>query len=379
MITESDREYMMLAIEEARRGNGTTNPNPMVGAVIVKDDRIIGKGFHERYGCPHAERNALASCTEDPAGATIYVTLVPCNHYGNTPPCTEAIIEHKLARVVIGSKDPNPEAAGGEEVLRKAGIQVDTDCLREECDALNPVFFKFMKEHLPYVTMKYAMSLDGKIACATGESQWITSGEARLHTHRLRATHMAILVGADTVIQDDPLLTCRTGGLSPIRIICDTHLRTSPDAQVYLTASNENPAYRSPRTILATCESDPALLEPYTSKGTVVLTLPEDESCHVDLNALMHSLADRKIDSVLIEGGGEVNWSVLQEGIVDRVEVYIAPKILGGRNAKGPVGGPGVPCPNDSFRLKNMQIRNIGEDYLLSGEVITCSQESLKK
>ena len=364
----TDQKYMRMAIELARRGKGTTNPNPLVGAVIVKDGRIIGKGYHERCGQMHAERNALASCTEDPTGATIYVTLEPCNHYGKTPPCTLAIIEAGISRVVIGSPDPNPKAAGGIGVLRGAGIEVTENFLREECDALNPVFFKYINEKMPYVTMKFAMSLDGKIACESGASQWITSGEARLHTHRLRAEHMGILVGMGTVLADDPLLTCRIGGMSPVRIICDTHLRTPLTSQLVRTAAETGDMLRQPRTIIATCERDPQKTLPFEERGVTILQTAKKDG-YVDLQDLMRKLAERSIDSVLVEGGGEINWSALQAGICDRVCAYAAPKILGGAGAKSPVAGPGVSTPDDAFHLTNVTFRNIGEDLLIEGEV----------
>lgn len=373
-MTDTDRKYMRMAIELARRGKGTTNPNPLVGAVIVKDGRIIGQGYHERCGQPHAERNALASCVEDPAGATIYVTLEPCNHYGKTPPCTQALIQARISRVFIGSPDPNPKAAGGIQVLRDAGIEVIENFLREECDALNPVFFKYINEKLPYVTMKYAMSLDGKIACKNGASQWITSGEARLHTHRLRAEHMGILVGMGTVLEDDPLLTCRIGGMSPIRIICDTHLRTPLSSQLVQTAKETGELLRQPRTIIATCERDPQKTLPYEEAGVTILQTAIHDG-HVDLRDLMEQLAMRSIDSVLIEGGGEVNWSALRAGLCDKVFAYTAPKILGVAGAKSPVSGQGVESPDDAFYLDNVTFRNIGADLLIEGEVRKCSQE----
>jgi diaminohydroxyphosphoribosylaminopyrimidine deaminase/5-amino-6-(5-phosphoribosylamino)uracil reductase len=248
-----DQEYMDLALELAEKGCGWVNPNPMVGAVIVKDNRIIGQGYHQRYGEFHAERNALASCKEDPRGATLYVTLEPCCHHGKTPPCTEAIIESGIARVVIASPDPNPLVAGeGVRILREHGVQVEEGLLREACDKLNKVFFHFIQTKTPYVVMKYAMTMDGKIATASGLSQWITGEVARSRVHTDRHRYQAIMVGVGTVLADDPLLTCRLpNGRNPIRVICDTHLRTPLDAQVVTTTE-------SAATILATCCKDPA-------------------------------------------------------------------------------------------------------------------------
>ena len=206
----TDQEYMFRAIQLAKKGEGWTNPNPMVGAVIVKDGRIIGEGYHKKCGELHAERNAIASLIESAEGATIYVTLEPCCHYGKTPPCTEAIIEQKIKKVVIGSRDPNPKVAGkGAQILRESGITVVQDFMREECDRLNPVFFHYITTKTPYVVMKYAMTLDGKIAAYTGKSRWITGSEARHHVQTQRARYTGIMVGVGTVIADDPLLTCR--------------------------------------------------------------------------------------------------------------------------------------------------------------------------
>ena len=230
----TDRDFMMRAIELAKKGKGWTNPNPMVGAVIVKNGKIIGEGYHEKCGQLHAERNAIASLTESAEGATIYVTLEPCCHYGKTPPCTEAILEQKIARVVIGSRDPNPKVAGkGAEILRRAGLQVQEDFMREECDELNPVFFHYITNKTPYVVMKYAMTADGKIATKTGASKWITGEEARNEVQRMRHKYMGIMAGIGTVLADNPLLNTRIEGKkSPVRIICDSKLRMPLDSQI---------------------------------------------------------------------------------------------------------------------------------------------------
>ena len=233
-----DEKYMSVAIELAKKGYGYTAPNPVVGAVIVKDGCIIGQGYHEKYGEPHAERNALASCSQSPEGATIYVTLEPCCHHGKQPPCTDAIIEAGISRVVTGSGDPNPLVGGkGIRILKDHGIQVTEHVLKEECDGLNPVFFHYIRTKTPYVTMKYAQTLDGKIACFTGASKWVTGEEARAYVQHMRNRHMAIMVGAGTVQADDPMLNCRLeGGRNPVRIICDSTLRTSMDSKIVKTA-----------------------------------------------------------------------------------------------------------------------------------------------
>ena len=233
-----EEKYMRRAIALAEKGTGFTNPNPLVGAVIVRDGRVIGEGYHERYGDLHAERNALKNVTEDPMGATMYVTLEPCCHHGKQPPCTDAIIESGIAEVVIGSRDPNHLVAGkGEEILRNSGIKVTNDYLRSECDELNPVFFHYITTGRPYVVMKYAMTMDGKIATRTGESQWITGEEARSEVHRMRHRYSAIMAGIGTVLADDPMLNTRIEGLtSPIRVIIDSNLRIPLNSRILKTA-----------------------------------------------------------------------------------------------------------------------------------------------
>ena len=361
----NDYDYMRRALGLAERGVGWTNPNPMVGAVIVRDGRIIGEGYHQKYGEPHAERNALANCTESPEGATMYVTLEPCCHHGKQPPCTEAILSAGIARVVVGSDDPNPLVAGkGLDMLRSHGVTVETGVCKEECDALNRVFFHYIQTKRPYVVMKYAMTMDGKIATRTGASQWITGEEARRRVHRDRHRYAAIMAGVGTVLADDPLLTCRMeGGKNPVRVICDTHLRTPTDSQIVRTAG-EVP------TILATCCADPVRTAPFEAAGCRVWTLPECGG-HVDLNSLMERLGADGIDSVLLEGGGTLNWAALESGIVRKVQTYIAPKIFGGAAAKSPVAGLGVETPAQAVLLKNTTITKIGADFLLESEVDT--------
>ena len=249
----TDRDYMTRAIELAKGGVGYTSPNPLVGAVIVKDGRIIGEGYHERYGSLHAERNAFASLKESAEGATIYVTLEPCCHHGKQPPCTEAIVENKIARVVIGSRDPNPLVSGkGTAFLREHGILVEEDFMKEECDRLNPIFFHYITNKLPYVVMKYAMTLDGKIATVTGASKWISGEESRHMVHEMRHKYRGIMVGIGTVLADDPMLNCRIDGLrSPVRIICDSHLSIPLDSNICKTANEYD-------TIIACANGDEA-------------------------------------------------------------------------------------------------------------------------
>ncbi|MBP5291030.1 MAG: bifunctional diaminohydroxyphosphoribosylaminopyrimidine deaminase/5-amino-6-(5-phosphoribosylamino)uracil reductase RibD, partial [Lachnospiraceae bacterium] len=316
----TNEEFMREALGLAKKGMGFTSPNPMVGAVIVKKGEIIGSGYHKKYGDLHAERSAFAYCDEnriDCRGADMYVTLEPCCHYGKQPPCTEAIIEHGIKRVFIGSSDPNPLVAGkGVEILRDHGIEVTEGILREECDALNEIFFHYITTGLPFVTMKYAMTLDGKIACYTGESKWITGEAARAHVQQERLRHSAIMVGIGTVLADDPLLTCRLeNGRDPLRIICDSSLRTPLDCNILKTA-------REVPTVIATVSEDNEKAAMYERAGCrIIRTEPKDGQ--VDLSALMKLLGKERLDSILLEGGGELNWSALKEGIVSKVQAYI--------------------------------------------------------
>lgn len=360
-----DAGYMRLALDLAQQGCGWTNPNPMVGAVIVKNGRIIGQGYHHRCGGLHAEREALKNCAEPPEGATLYVTLEPCCHQGRQPPCTDAILDAGIRRVVVGSGDPNPLAAGkGLEILRSHGVEVEAGVLQPECDALNRVFFHFIQTRRPYVVMKYAMTLDGKTATRTGASQWITGEAARQQVHRDRHRYAAILVGVGTVLADDPLLTCRMeGGRNPLRIICDTHLRTPLESQIVRTAKDVP-------TVLAAVSPAPERRTALEAAGCHVWDLP-DRDGHVDLGALMARLGAEDIDSVLLEGGGTLNWAALEQGLVQRVQAYVAPKLFGGAGAKSPVGGLGVETPAQAVRLKNTAIIPIGEDFLIESEVDT--------
>lgn len=374
----AEEQFMKRAIELAKQGAGWTAPNPLVGAVVVKNGRVIGEGYHRKYGELHAERNALAACTEDPAGATLYVTLEPCCHYGKTPPCTEIIIEKKIAKVVIGSRDPNPKVAGkGARILREHGIEVVEDYMREACDALNPVFFHYITTKTPYVVLKFAMTLDGKIATRTGASKWITGEAARNHVHQLRGRYAGILAGIGTVLADDPMLNCRIDGAhQPLRIILDSHLRI-PMGSRLVRSAKEYP-------LLIVCNESTRDREEGTSRiqkleeaGAKVWTLPEKNG-HPDLNVLMQRLGEEKIDSVLIEGGGTVNEDALKAHIVHRVYAYIAPKIFGGEDAKTPVEGSGIRLPQECAKLRLAKITVLLNDMLLEYDVegeTECSPE----
>ena len=374
----AEEQFMKRAIELAKQGAGWTAPNPLVGAVVVKNGRVIGEGYHRKYGELHAERNALAACTEDSAGATLYVTLEPCCHYGKTPPCTEIIIEKKIAKVVIGSRDPNPKVAGkGARILREHGIEVVEDYMREACDALNPVFFHYITTKTPYVVLKFAMTLDGKIATRTGASKWITGEAARNHVHQLRGRYAGILAGIGTVLADDPMLNCRIDGAhQPLRIILDSHLRI-PMGSRLVRSAKEYPLLIVCNESIRDREEGASRIQKLEEAGAKVWTLPEKNG-HPDLNVLMQRLGEEKIDSVLIEGGGTVNEAALKAHIVHHVYAYIAPKIFGGEDAKTPVEGSGIRLPQECANLRLAKITVLLNDMLLEYDVegeTECSPE----
>ena len=362
--------YMEIAIHLAKKGIGWVNPNPLVGAVIVKENKIIGQGYHTKFGELHAEREALKQCREDPKGATMYVTLEPCSHYGKTEPCTNAIIESGIKKVVIGTLDPNPKVAGkGISILKAHGIEIVTGVCKEQCLELNTIFFHYIQSKLPYVVMKYAMTMDGKIATYIGESKWITGEEARSRVQEDRNRYMGIMVGIGTVLQDDPMLTCRIpNGKNPVRIICDTSLKIPMESRIVRTAK-EVPTW------IATCSNDVEKRKRLESLGCEVLSFKEGKNGKVPLRKLMEVLGEREIDSILLEGGGALNWNALEEGIVHKVDTYIAPKIFGGVKSKTPVEGKGIAMPKEGIHLKQKKITVIGKDILIESEVERCLQD----
>jgi diaminohydroxyphosphoribosylaminopyrimidine deaminase/5-amino-6-(5-phosphoribosylamino)uracil reductase len=354
--------FMMKALDLAEKGRGNVSPNPMVGALIVKGDKIIGEGYHEKCGCAHAEVNAFKNAIEDVEGATMYVTLEPCSHYGKTPPCADKIIEKKIAKVVIGTLDPNPLVAGrGVDKLKKAGIEVEVGVLEEECKTKNEIFMKYIREKKPFVIMKAAMSLDGKIATKKGESKWITGDKAREQVHKLRNEVTGIMVGVNTVIMDDPELTCRIeDGKNPIRIIVDSSLRIPKQSKIVNTSNKI-------RTIIATTDKAKEKDKTELINKCVEIIEVNSKEGKVDLKELAIKLGNLGIDSILLEGGGELNYSALEAGIVDKIQMYIAPKIVGGTLAKGPVSGSGIELLSDAFVLKSLSTRSVGEDILIEG------------
>lgn len=359
----TDVALMQRAIELAGRGTGFVNPNPLVGAVIARDGEIIAEGWHVRYGDLHAERNALAACKQDPRGAVMYVTLEPCCHTGKQPPCTDAIISAGISKVYVGSDDPNPEVAGkGIKLLESSGIEVVKGFLKDECDALNPIFFHYITTKTPYVIMKVAMTADGKTATRAGLSKWITGEEARHHVHETRKRCAAIMVGIGTVLADDPTLTCRIEEPSnPIRVVCDSNLQIPIDCKLVASA-REIPTY------VAACSIDRRKAELLESKGVHVLEIVPADG-RVNLRALMRRLGSLGIDSVLLEGGAALHEAALRSGIVQHVQVYIAPKIFGGVSAKAAVGGLGVYQVEEAYHLSRPEITRYGDDVLLEFDV----------
>ncbi len=363
--------YMRRAIALAKKGIGAVNPNPLVGAVIVKHGRVIGEGYHARYGELHAERDALKKVTEDPAGAEMYVTLEPCCHTGKQPPCVEAIVEAGIRKVYVGSDDPNALVAGkGITYLRERGIEVETHVLKDACDALNPVFFHYITTKTPYVVMKYAMTMDGKIASATGKSKWISGEASRARVQEMRNELTGIMVGIGTVLADDPMLTCRIeGGRNPVRIVWDSDLRIPEESNLVKTAE-------AIRTIvlhdekLAYDEASKETMEMLRSRKAELIGLPTVERRiggrqMLDPTVAMTRLGEAGVDGILLEGGGTLNEGLLSAGAVQEVRIFLAPKILGGRDALTPVEGVGFDSPDLAAAFTLIETERIGEDIFL--------------
>ena len=357
----TDEIFMREALRLARNAEGRTSPNPLVGAVVVKDGRIIAQGWHRKAGTPHAEIHALNMAGELAKGATLYVTLEPCSHFGRTPPCAKAIVDAGIKKVFAAMKDPNPKVAGrGFEILQSAGVEVEVGLLEEEAQKLNEIFIKWVTKNLPFVTMKFACSIDGKIATVAGESQWISCEASRKFTHHLRDINDAILVGVGTVLADNPSLTTRlVEGKNPVRVIVDSNARTPLDSKVL---------DKSARTIIATTSNAPSeKISALKNLGVEIIFAGGGE--RVDLKILMQALAEREITSVLVEGGGTINFSLLSAGLVDKVLAFVAPKIIGGKNSLTAVEGAGFEKLSDAVTLKNITAQNFGEDILIGGYV----------
>ena len=354
-----DDTFMNRALCLAREGRGWVSPNPMVGCVIVKDGRIIGEGYHQRFGEGHAEVNAIENATESLAGATFYVTLEPCSHHGKTPPCVDRIIESGAAYVVIGTADPNPLVSGrGIKKLQEHGVEIKVGVLEEECRELNETFFKFMTTGVPFVTVKYAQTLDGRIATATGHSKWISSEESRQYAHELRSIHDAILVGTGTVIHDDPDLTVRlVEGRNPTRVVVDSTLQIPEDARVL---RNQEAA----RTIIATtAAAGPEKIGRLKGQGVEVLMTDRSGDGRIDLQKLLIELGRRNLSSVLVEGGAGIITSLVAARIPDRLIAITAPKLAGkGIEALGDLG---ITSMDNSIPLQVKDVFRKGADVVI--------------
>lgn len=359
-----DERHMRRALELAARGLGRTSPNPAVGAVVVREGLVVGEGYHRQAGTPHAEVHALRRAGEQARGADLYVTLEPCSHHGRTPPCVDAILASGVRRVVVATQDPNPRVCGrGIARLRDAGLQVEVGLLEREAARLNEFFFTYVTRQRPFVALKTAMTLDGKIATGSGDSRWITGVPARQRVHRLRDVYDAILVGAGTVIKDDPLLNTRLdepGTRDPVRVILDSWLDIPAESRVVTTA-------RRQRTIVVCARgADASRAQRLARAGVEVLELEAEEGL-VPPARIMEALAARELTSVLVEGGAQVNAGLLEAGLVDKVFWFIAPRIFGGERAPSPVGGSGVQRACEAVALREVEIERIGEDLLVTG------------
>ncbi len=356
--------YMKKALELARAGWGKTNPNPLVGAVIVKNEEIIAKGYHERLGSAHAEVEALKNAQQDVKGGTLYVNLEPCSHYGRTPPCARTIIKAGISKVVVAMEDPNPKVSGkGIKMLKEAGIEVVVNVLEEEARKLNEIFIQYITGKRPFVLMKAAMTLDGKIASVSGDSKWISGDSSRRYVHHIRDRVSAIMVGINTVLADNPSLTTRLEfkkGRDPIRIVVDSKGIIPIDSQVINVESTAG-------VILATTSEIEGVKEKQLKNKGVNIVKVDGPGGHVELMKLMNELYKLEIDSVLLEGGGGLNAVALHSGIVDKVMIFIAPKIIGGKDAKTPVEGDGIQCMKDALKLKDITISRFDEDILVEG------------
>ncbi len=361
---DADDRFMWMALDLARQGRGRTSPNPLVGAVVVQDSEVLGTGYHQYAGSPHAEIIALKKAGERAQGATLYVNMEPCSHQGRTGPCTEAIIKAGISRVVAAMQDPNPIVSGrGFARLKEAGIKVKEGVLEHKARRLNEAFIKYMNTGLPFVGIKVAMSLDGKIGTMTGESHWITGERSRQFVHRLRDQSDAIMVGIETVLKDDPRLTTRIEsgeGKDSVRVIVDSTARLPVDARVIESNSSAG-------IILAvTNQAPPDKCRLLEEKGVEVLLLPEVDG-RVDVKALMKKLAEREISIVLVEGGGTLNYSLLEQSLVDKLFIFIAPLIIGGAKSPTAFAGSGIASLSKAWAIEDIEMKQFDRDLLLIG------------
>lgn len=355
---------MQEALDLAKKGHGHVKTNPLVGCVIVRDNQVIARGYHHEYGGLHAERDALNNARASVVGATAYVTLEPCCHQGKQPACTQALIAAGIQKVVVAVGDPNPKVdGGGIRQLLDAGIEVQVGLLEDQARKLNQAFFHYIKTGLPLIALKYAMTADGKIATTTGGSRWITDVAAREHVHHLRHDYSGIMVGIGTVLADDPLLTARfEGAVNPSRIVVDSTLRIALASQLVQTA-------RDVPTIVATTSESKEKIRALEELGVKVVNVGQVNK-QVDLPVLVKKLADLGITSILVEGGARLNAALLQNGLVNKLYTYLAPKLFGGQDALSPVWDMGVESPDQAVALKIIETRKIGPDLFIESEVI---------
>ena len=368
MAISGDRHFMRMAVRLGRKGLGRTAPNPAVGAVVVREGRVVGRGYHKKAGGPHAEVHALEDAGEKARGATIYVTLEPCNHTGRTPPCTRAILEAGISRCVFGVNDPNPSVeGGGGDFLQRRGVQVDSGVLYHECALLTAPFAKHVKTGLPWVRSKIACSLDGRTATRTGHSQWITNEKARAYGHRLRSSSDAILAGRGTVEADNPRLTCRMAGggsRDPVRVILDSHLALSSRYQVFSLES------QAPTWIFcAEGLFDHERRQELVDMGTGVFPVRPDREGRVDVRSVLGFLGERGIQSVLVEGGATVHGAFWDLGLVDEAYFFYAPVVIGGLEAAPAIGGLGSATVDEAACLEYVEIRSLAGNWLVHGTV----------
>jgi diaminohydroxyphosphoribosylaminopyrimidine deaminase/5-amino-6-(5-phosphoribosylamino)uracil reductase len=364
-LRDMDPHFMKLALRLALKGRGLTSPNPMVGAVVVADGAVVGKGCHEFIGGPHAEVNALENAGARAAGATLYVTLEPCNHYGRTPPCTAAIFQAGISRVVVGMKDPNPRVEGsGTAFLREHRITVDEGILEKECRLLNQAFIKYVTTGIPYVVLKAALTLDGRIATRTGDSRWISNEHSRRYAHNLRCDLDAVLVGLGTALADDPQLTARVRRTpscrQPIRVVLDMHLRLCVTAQLVRTA----PTF--PLWVVCGTTASRQKEEALQAAGAEVVRVGFTRD-KIDLPELLKALGAREVSSLLVEGGGQVLGSFLEEGLADSFHFFYAPKILGDPQGIPVIAGKSKERMSEALPVYDARVRRFGEDIMLSG------------
>lgn len=356
-----EEKLMKRALELAKKGEGKVNPNPLVGALVVKDGKIIGQGYHQEYGGPHAEVSALCDAGDETKGADLYVTLEPCTHHGKTPPCVNKVIESQVKKVFIGSRDPFPEVNGkGIDTLREAGIAVEEGIREEEAKKFNEIYFKYITTGKPFVMLKMAMTLDGKIATRTGDSKWISNEESRKFVHSLRNKYSSVLIGINTVLKDDPRLNVRlVDGVDPLRIVLDSEGKIPLKAKI-ITEKSEA------KTIIATTKI-PKEKEKALAEFNVLVWKLDEKNGRVNLSSLLERLSREKIDSVIVEGGGTVAWSFLESGLLDKVIFFVAPKIVGGKRALTPVEGEGVKKIIDAFEITTYSVEMLGNDLVYEG------------